>query len=705
MPVTHGVFISYSHLDVDTVNKVVDIIHDEVGVPVWYDHNLHGGDHYFSIIAEQILEYEYFIFVVSRHSVASEFCTMELEFAKSEKRKIIALWLEDFMPPPRIRMVISHTHYIRLFALAENDLQKELESALQADQLRSNVTTTDAPQISERLTDQYKYFVRDEDKLKMQKLLQLEQDEKYSICFEPQSAVLLGLAYELGIHTEKDLRQAEFYYRVAAHKGNMDGEFFYLMMGIEQDTVNKYEVLPRLRELAENGSEMAMVYFGDDLYYGRWDMEPDKETAYRWWHRAAQMGNAMAQYFLSFGYRMGEVVGKDALLSLMYSREAAETHFPRAYRSQGFLYKNGEFVEQDKTKAKAMFEKAVSLGDYLSLKYIGDLYWYADDFETAVTYYRQAVEHAEAGRVKSGAPYYDMGYAYRFGKGVEEDRMRAIELYLKGAERSHKQSLKWAAIAIDDDVPDREPKLALLKKASDLNCRGAEYFIGRTLEQGEPSHEQLVEALAWYEKGVDKGCVDCMLATVDYYGLTGSYHDFADRTKALANLRLFFSLWESEQDNVKERSIKKEVAIGIYYYMYAVELDLDETNNKPDHALAMYYFQKLMENEEGIRDWRQCTLIAYLYAHGNGSGFTVNVNMAHAEELALLLHQNMDRYLEYDREHPNDLTRLALMRLYQCWGALAAYYKKLRGNHQYKVSLYLQYQNEVKERKDRYDAL
>ena len=85
-----GAFISYSHVDTDAVRDLVGLISNQVQFPVWYDNNLHGGDHYFSIIAERILKYEYFIFVVSPHSVCSEFCTMELEFAKSEKRKIIA---------------------------------------------------------------------------------------------------------------------------------------------------------------------------------------------------------------------------------------------------------------------------------------------------------------------------------------------------------------------------------------------------------------------------------------------------------------------------------------------------------------------------------------------------------------------------------------------------------------------------------------
>ncbi len=600
-----GAFISYSHADVRQVQDLVDLIQKELGFSVWYDHNLHGGDHYFSVIAERILQYEYFIFVVSQNSVNSEFCTMELEFAKSEKRKILAVWLEDFMPPPRIRMVISHTHYIRCFALTDQGLRKELRSALLGERLASDVTVEVQP-VSDRSEDSNKYFLREEEKKKIKHLLSLEAQGRYSICYEPDSAVLLGMAYEMGIHTEKDAKQAEFYYRVAAHKGSLDGEYLDLAMKLEQGRADLAPTIIRMGELAESGSILAMVYWGDDLYSGRYNVRPDEATAYRWWKIAAQT-HPQAMYYLAFGYRNGEIGVKDPLLALMYAKEAQEAQFPRAYRIQGMLYRKGEFLEKDPEKAIASYQRAVELGDKLSLQYIGDVEWDRENFVQANNYYQQAVDQAEAGRIKSGSPYYSLGYSYQHGKGIEKNSLKAVELYLEGAKRNSRPCKRWAVAVIRDDIENPQQKYNLFKRASACNCRWAEYYLGRLLEsQAKPNK---AEALRWFNVGMDKGDVDCIRYVAFYYSMALGEEGFRDREKALAALRLFFSLWEENSEQVEEASAVT-FNIVYYYYAYALELAMEGKGPKPDKELSLFYMTKALNAKDGMAIWRQCASIA-----------------------------------------------------------------------------------------------
>ncbi len=638
-----GAFISYSHADVAQVQDLVKVITKEVGFPVWYDHNLHGGDHYFSVIAERIMEYEYFIFVVSQNSVSSEFCTMELEFAKSEKRKILAVWLEDFMPPPRIRMVISHTHYIRCFALTDVGLREELRSALLGDQLSSDVTVENQP-VSERYEDGYKYFLREEEQKKIKHLLTLEAQGKYSLCFEPDSAVLLGIAYELGIHTEKNTRQAEFYYRVAAHKGSLDGEYLNLALELEQGKADLAKTIERMGTLADSGSLLAMVYWGDDVYNGRYGVRADKAMAYRWWKEAAKH-HPEAQYYLAFGYRSGEVGVKDPLLAMMYAKEAEEAKFPRAYRIQGMMYRRGEFVEKDPEKAIACYQKAVDMGDLLSLNYLGDVEWFRDRFDVAVGYYQKAVDHADAGRIKSGIPYYNLGYAYRKGQGVEKDPLKAVEMYLKGAERKHFNSQKWAAIAIRDDIKNPQQQFNLLKKASQYDCRRAEYYLGKLLEnQPSPNHR---EALKWFNLGMDKGDVDCMRSVMNYYSLAHGKDGFRDRDKALAAMRLFFSLWNENSEDVAEKSAVV-INIAFYYYIYSVELGVDERGQKPDKELSLFYIHKALNTPEGMAVWDVYANLARGYMDPETKWLVQD--MAHGEAIVEALFQHFDRYVQERKE-------------------------------------------------------
>ena len=663
-----GAFISYSHADAAQVRDLVDVITKELGFPVWYDNNLHGGDHYFSVIAERILNYEYFIFVVSQNSVNSEFCTMELEFAKSEKKKILAVWLEDFMPPPRIRMVISHTHYIRCYALTGDGLRQELKAALLADRLSSDVTVENQP-VSERLQEGYKYFVREDSKKKMKYLLQLESQGKYGACFEPESAVLLGMAYELGLHTEKDLRQAEFYYRVAAHKGSLDGEYLNLALQLEQGKADLAAAIQRMQELAEAGSVLAMVYWGDEVYNGRYGVRADTAQAYRWWAKAAALHHPEAQYYMAFGYRTGEVGVKDPLLAMMYAKESEEERFPRAFRIQGFLYRRGEFVEKDPEKAIACYQKAVDLGDLLSINYIGDVEWFRDNFELAVDYYRQAVEHADAGRIKSGAPYYNLGYAYLNGKGVEEDPRKAVDLYLKGAERGHGSCRKWAAVVIHDDIKNPQQQYNLLKKASEFNCRRAEYYLGKLLE--EQTNPNYAEALKWFNVGVDKGDVDCMRSVMHYYSLWVGKDGFRNRDKALASMRLFFSLWNANSEEVAERSAVN-INIAYYYYLYSMELGVDEQGGKPDKDLSLFYIRKALATEDGMKVLDVYAAMALGYLNGEDKAMVLDI--AHGEAIVEAIFEHLERYCETQREYKDFKECLGYIK--ECCQLLEKHYRK-----------------------------
>ena len=114
-----GIFVSYSHNDSAAVEKIVAVLEEVSGNEVWFDYKLRGGENYFSVIANKIIENKYFVFVVSKSSVESEWCMRELEFAASEKRRIIAIWLEDITIAPRIKLIIQNTHYINRYSATD----------------------------------------------------------------------------------------------------------------------------------------------------------------------------------------------------------------------------------------------------------------------------------------------------------------------------------------------------------------------------------------------------------------------------------------------------------------------------------------------------------------------------------------------------------------------------------------------------------
>ena len=73
------------------------------------------------------------------------------------------------------------------------------------------------------------YFIDSKTLKKISVLLSQEKQDKYSVCFQPENAYMLGLAYELGIKVDADLKRAEFYYKVSAYRGNYEENIYTLL--------------------------------------------------------------------------------------------------------------------------------------------------------------------------------------------------------------------------------------------------------------------------------------------------------------------------------------------------------------------------------------------------------------------------------------------------------------------------------------------
>jgi hypothetical protein len=82
-------FISYSRRDEDVVKALTRGL-EAAGVDVWRDHELHGGDSWWSVILERIRGCSVFVFALSDTSLhRSKPCRAELEYAMLLRRPIV----------------------------------------------------------------------------------------------------------------------------------------------------------------------------------------------------------------------------------------------------------------------------------------------------------------------------------------------------------------------------------------------------------------------------------------------------------------------------------------------------------------------------------------------------------------------------------------------------------------------------------------
>ena len=110
----------------------------------------------------------------------------------------------------------------------------------------------------------------------------------------------------------------------------------------------------------------------------------DFSKAAEWFRKAADLGDAKAQYNLGVAYNEGKGVPQDFGQAAFWFSKAAEQGIPQAQNNLGFLYKQGQGVVQDSSKATEWFRKAAQQG------------------------FAQA--------------QHNLGLAYRDGEGVKQDR-------------------------------------------------------------------------------------------------------------------------------------------------------------------------------------------------------------------------------------------------------------------------------------------
>jgi TPR repeat protein len=81
-----------------------------------------------------------------------------------------------------------------------------------------------------------------------------------------------------------------------------------------------------------------------------------------WYRKAAEQGNAIAQYNLGDMYRVGEGVPPDSTAAAGWYRKAAEQGYALAQNNLGVMYDNGEGVGQDDVSAYMWFNLAAANG-------------------------------------------------------------------------------------------------------------------------------------------------------------------------------------------------------------------------------------------------------------------------------------------------------------------------------------------------------
>ena len=104
-------FVSYSHRDTLKVYPILDALYDRK-YRIWYDESCENGNDFREELRHRIEACSAVILFVSKASMASPFCGMEIIVARENGKRLYPIYLEDAdSVPPAFEILLSNTHH------------------------------------------------------------------------------------------------------------------------------------------------------------------------------------------------------------------------------------------------------------------------------------------------------------------------------------------------------------------------------------------------------------------------------------------------------------------------------------------------------------------------------------------------------------------------------------------------------------------
>jgi uncharacterized protein len=276
-----------------------------------------------------------------------------------------------------------------------------------------------------------------------------------------------------------------------------------------------------LRQKAENGDASAQVMLGT---ISRLDSK-NAAQAFFWFSRAADQGNAVAEYQLAKLYETGIGVQKDEAQALQWFRKAAEHGEARSRYELLKMYYDGKLMPEVDDQAGAWWRKlaeqvvaevdafsrirsAAERGDGEAQLNLGLLYLTGvgtiRNRDEAASWLKRA---AEQGRSGAHCLYGVLEASDHDWRTVSENSEAVEACRLAGTEGDPRaQRLLAVLYRTGRGVPkDADEAVAWTRKAADQGLPEAQYELGYVYSRGDGVPKDDTQALVWYKKAAEQG--------------------------------------------------------------------------------------------------------------------------------------------------------------------------------------------------------
>jgi TPR repeat protein len=186
------------------------------------------------------------------------------------------------------------------------------------------------------------------------------------------------------------------------------------------------------------------------------------DTAFHNCTKAAEQGEAKAQYYLGMMLTSGFATPQDDKQAAYWYTKAAEQGYAEAQYNLAVVFTDGQGVPQDDKQAVFWFTKAAVQGYAKAQFNLGNMYDRGEgtpkDYKQAVYWFTKAAEQGNA------SAQLNLGFMHHSGNGTLKDSIVAYAWYNVSASQGDEQATKSRGIIEEEMTPNQIAEAQKLSK-------------------------------------------------------------------------------------------------------------------------------------------------------------------------------------------------------------------------------------------------
>ncbi len=345
-----------------------------------------------------------------------------------------------------------------------------------------------------------------------------------------------------------------------------------------------------IRKAADQGDAKAQYDLGR-MYEEGAEVSQSYSEAAKWFRKAADQGYARAQNWLGVMYEQGKGVPQDYSEAVRWYRKAADQGEVWAQCNLALMYKNGMGVPQDYSEAVKWFRKSADQGHARAQNWLGVMYEQGkgvpQDYSEAVKWFRKAADQGNA------YAQCNLGRMYRGGKGIPQYYSEAVKWFNKAAEQGNADAQYNLGQMYREGLGvSQSDKYAAkwYRKAAEQGNADAQYNLGQMYNDGLGVSQNDLQAVSWFQKAADQGHAGAQnsIGLLYEYG-KGVSQDYSEAVKWYrkaadqGNANSQYNLGEMCIDG---KGISQSDVEAIKWFQMAADQGLDEAKNKLEALLG-----------------------------------------------------------------------------------------------------------------------